>query len=153
MLHIFSANKLPCVLILHKRSGPRSVSDLWLEKGFIYMYLRGFEVFVSLRSVFDCLEVTVCGCCEVKIQLLTPTPLPYLFLPFSSNVPTLKKLNKCTFHDRACTCQSVPCALGYTMQNWSISPLIHNTPFAATVLALINNAHLQCCSSTPWALT
>ena len=31
MLCISSANYLPCLLILHKRSGPRSVSDLFMD--------------------------------------------------------------------------------------------------------------------------
>ena len=53
-----------------------------LRKG-LYIYIHVFERFWSvcflMKCEFDCLEVTVCGCWDVKIQLLTPTPLHICF--------------------------------------------------------------------------
>ena len=48
VLHISSCNYLPCVLILHKRSGPRSVSDLCTEWLYKYLKLKKVNKFICL---------------------------------------------------------------------------------------------------------
>ena len=49
MLRISSANYLPCLLIPHERSGPRSVSDLYLKSFHIIILIDNFCIALFSR--------------------------------------------------------------------------------------------------------